>query len=92
MDELKSQDKDKLRNVLPRAYPDAALSGLLAQLNEAEQKKAALIIDYSVSNNVVTRVQTLIDTLNQQIDDCVAGIMVGITVCTLAGRNRPGRP
>ena len=78
LDELKSQDKDKLRNVLPRAYPDAALSGLLAQLNEAEQKKAALIIDYSVSNNVVTRVQTLIDTLNQQIDDCVAGIMVGI--------------
>jgi succinoglycan biosynthesis transport protein ExoP len=77
--ELKSQDKDRLRDVLPRAYPDAALSSLLDQLHEAQRKKAALIIDYSLSNNIVTRVQTLIDTLNQQIDDCVAGIMIGLT-------------
>jgi len=79
LDELKSQDKAKLRDVLPRAYPDGALSSLLDQLHEAERKKASLIIDYSVSNNVVTRVQTLIDTLNQQIDECVGGIMIGLT-------------
>ena len=79
LNELKSQDKDKLRDVLPRAYPDSALSSMLDQLHEAQRKKASLVIDYSISNNIVARVQTLIDTLNQQIDDCVAGIMIGIT-------------
>jgi capsular exopolysaccharide synthesis family protein len=77
LDELKKQDKANLRNVLPRANPDPALSGLLSQLNEAQQKKAAYLIDYSATNLNVTRVQTLIDTLNQQIDDTVAGIMIG---------------
>ena len=78
LNELKSQDKDKLRDVLPRAYPDAALSSLLEQFHEAQRTKASKIIDYSVSNTVVTRIQTQIDTLNQQIDECVAGIMTGI--------------
>ena len=78
LDELKKQDKGNLRNVLPRANPDAALSGLLSQLNEAQQKKAAYLIDYSATNLNVTRVQTLIDTLNTQIDETVAGIMIGL--------------
>jgi capsular exopolysaccharide synthesis family protein len=77
LDELKKQDKASLRNVLPRTYQDSALSGLLSQLNEAQQKKAAYLIDYSATNLNVTRVETLIDTLNQQIDDTVAGIMIG---------------
>jgi len=79
LDELKAQDKNKLRDVLPRAYPDPALSSMLDQLHEAERKRASLIIDYSTNNLNVARVDTLIDTLNRQIDDCVAGIMIGLT-------------
>ena len=79
LDELKAQDKNKLRDVLPRAYPDPALSSMLDQLHEAERKRASLIIDYSTNNLNVARVDTLIETLNRQIDDCVAGIMIGLT-------------
>ena len=79
LDELKAQDKNKLRDVLPRAYPDPALSSMLDQLHEAERKRASLIIDYSTNNLNVARVDTLIDTLNRQIDECVAGIMIGLT-------------
>ncbi|MEI8289938.1 MAG: polysaccharide biosynthesis tyrosine autokinase [Verrucomicrobiota bacterium] len=78
LEELKQQDKMKLRDVLPRAYPDSALSSMLDQLHEAERKRAALVIDYATNNLNVARVDTLIDTLNRQIDDCVAGIMIGL--------------
>ncbi len=78
LNELKSLDQNKLRDVLPRANPDAALSSLLDQLHEAQRSKAAKIVDYSLSNSVVIRIQTQIDTLDQQIDDCVVGIMTSL--------------
>jgi capsular exopolysaccharide synthesis family protein len=50
----------------------------LAQYHEAQRKIAALKIDYGVTNFAVTRVQTLIDTLDGQINDSVAGIMTSL--------------
>ena len=75
LQELKSLNADRLRDVLPGVVNDGALSELLGKLHEAQQKIAGLKIDYSADNNVVTRVQTLIDTLNHQIEDRVAGIL-----------------
>ena len=75
LEQLKSLDKNRLRDVLPGVVNDGALSEMLARLHEAQQKIAGLKIDYAVDNNVVTRVQTLIDTLNQQIEDRVVGIL-----------------
>jgi capsular exopolysaccharide synthesis family protein len=78
LEQLKALDKTKLRDVLPGVVNDGALSELLARLHEAQQTIAKLKIDYSPDNLNVTRVQTLIDTLNKQIDDRVEGILSGL--------------
>ncbi len=75
LEQLKSYDKNRLRDVLPNVVNDGALGDLLGKLHEAQQKVATLKIDYSPDNLSVTRVQTLIDTLNKQIDDRVDGIL-----------------
>ena len=73
--QLKSFDNNRLRDVLPNVVNDAALSDLLGKLHEAEQSIATKKIDYPADNLNVTRIQTLIDTLNHQIDDRIAGIL-----------------
>ena len=73
--QLKSFDNNRLRDVLPNVVNDAALSDLLSKLHEAEQSIATKKIDYPADNLNVTRIQTLIDTLNHQIDDRIAGIL-----------------
>jgi len=75
LEQLKSLDKTKLRDVLPNVINDGALADLLGKLHEAQQKIATLKIDYSIDNLNVTRVQTLLDTLNKQIDDRITGII-----------------
>jgi capsular exopolysaccharide synthesis family protein len=75
LDQLKTFDKNRLRDVLPNVVNDGALGELLGRLHEAEQKIATLKVDYPTNNAVVVRVQTLLDTLNQQIDDRVNGII-----------------
>jgi capsular exopolysaccharide synthesis family protein len=74
-DDLKAYDKQKLRDVLPSVFPDTTLSGLLDKLNEAQQKFAVDTNDYSLTNVVVLRVQSELDTLNQEIDSRVVGLM-----------------
>jgi len=79
LDQLKLLDKTRLRDVLPNVVNDGALGELLGKLHEAQQKIATLIVDYNATNNLnVKRVQTLIDTLNHQIDDRVTGILSGL--------------
>ena len=75
LDQLKSLDKNRLRDVLPNVVNDGALGELLGKLHEAQQKIATLKIDYNTNNLNVTRVQTLLDTLNYQIDDRITGIL-----------------
>jgi capsular exopolysaccharide synthesis family protein len=67
-----------LRDVLPMMFPDGALASMLDQLHEAERDKNKLLVDYPPENFNVKRVQTLMDTLEQQINDRVAGIMAGL--------------
>jgi capsular exopolysaccharide synthesis family protein len=71
-------DKDKLRDVLPTVVNDAALSDLLSRLHENQQKMVVLTNDYALTNFVVTRVQSLMDELNRQIDARVDGILLGL--------------
>jgi polysaccharide biosynthesis transport protein len=78
--ELQPLSPEKLREALPTIVPDiaTALSGLLEKLREAQQKFVTLTNDYSPANPDVTRVQSLIDELNHQIDDQVSGIMASL--------------
>jgi succinoglycan biosynthesis transport protein ExoP len=78
LEQLKALDKTRLRDVLPGVQNDSELSSLLAKMHEAQQTIARYKIDYGAENLNVTRVQTLIDTLNKQIDDRVDGILSGL--------------
>ena len=69
---------NNLRDVLPLVVSDAALSDLLGKLHEAQQRRVTLTNDYAAGSITVTRVDSLIDELNHEIDDRVAGIMSGL--------------
>ena len=77
--DLKAYDTKKLRDVLPSVFPDSTLQNELDKLHESEQQYAALTNDYSLTNVVVLRVKAVIDTLNNEIDDRVGGLMAGIS-------------
>ena len=72
---LQATNKTMIRDVLPGLTGDAALSGLLNQLNQTEQSLATMKVDYSTNNPEVMRQQELADKLNLQIDNRVTGIM-----------------
>ncbi|HEX7569456.1 MAG TPA: polysaccharide biosynthesis tyrosine autokinase [Verrucomicrobiae bacterium] len=75
LEQLKSLDNNRLRDVLPNIVNDAEMADLLGKLHEAQQRIATLKIDYAADNLNVTRVQTLLDTLNKQIDNRITGIL-----------------
>jgi len=75
---IAATNKDRLADVLPQMVQDATLGDLVSKLNEARQNWVKLTNDYSLDNVVVKRVQSLIDELNHEMDDRVAGIMEGL--------------
>jgi capsular exopolysaccharide synthesis family protein len=79
LNDLKAYNTKQLRDVLPSVFPDQNLQSLLDKLHESEQNFAVLTNDYSLTNVVVLRVQSEIDTLNKQVDDRVVGLMAGIS-------------
>jgi capsular exopolysaccharide synthesis family protein len=76
--QLQALSPDKQRDVLPTLVPDSALSDLLNKLHESQQQFVTLTNDYSPADLHITRVQSLIDELNLQIDARVAGIMTSL--------------
>jgi capsular exopolysaccharide synthesis family protein len=78
LQELKSVPREKLADVLPQMVTDSALSDLLTKFHEARQQWVTLTNDYSLTSPNVTRVQSLLTELSHQIDDRVAGIMIGL--------------
>ncbi len=76
--ELQPLSPEQLREVLPTVSQDPTLSDLLVKLNTAKQTFVSLTNDYSLANPDVIRVQSTIDELNNEINDRVNGIMVGL--------------
>ena len=76
--QLQALSPDKLRDVIPTIVPDSALSDLLGKLQTAQQQLVTLTNDYSPADLHITRVQSLIDELNGQIDARVTGIIAGL--------------
>jgi polysaccharide biosynthesis transport protein len=75
LSQLQALSADKLKDVLPTMVPDAALPELLLKLRESEQTYVTLTNDYAPADVHITRIQSMTDTLNRQIDARVAGIM-----------------
>ena len=78
LEHLKTLGKNQLRDVLPGIVNDPDLAAELTRLHEAEQGIAQMKVDYAADNIKVTRVQTLIDELNREIDARVSGILSGL--------------
>ena len=68
-----------LRDVLPTMISDPALGDLLSKLHDTRQSLSELLADYTTNNPDVMRQENLVNELNQQIDDRVRGIMVGLS-------------
>ena len=79
LNDLKAYTTQQLRDVLPSVFPDQNLQSLLDKLHESEQNFAVLTNDYSLTNVVVLRVQSEINTLNNEVDQRVTGLMAGIS-------------
>src|SRR5258708_250965 len=67
-----------LRDVLPRMNEDTALSGLLDKWRQSLQTYVALTNDYGMSSPEVTRSQSMIQELDQEINASVTGVMASL--------------
>jgi polysaccharide biosynthesis transport protein len=76
--ELQPLSPEKLREILPTVVQDSTLSDLLVKFNTAKQSFVSLTNDYSLVNPDVIRIRSMIDELNNEINDRVSGIMAGL--------------
>lgn len=76
--QLKEKSREELKRAIPTANPDPILQTLLDKLAEAEQRKASLEPDYSTNHPEMIRITKLLDTLNQQVDDRLKGVLAGL--------------
>ena len=86
LENIAATNRDELRDVIPTMFPDSALSDLLSQLRDTQQKYNVALQDYNATNIVVTRLKALLDTLEQEVDGRVDGVMVGLESQTKAKR------
>jgi uncharacterized protein involved in exopolysaccharide biosynthesis len=75
---LKELPGDKLRYALPTVTSDQSLTDLLGKLNAAEQSLSSLTNSLGPKHPKIIEVQAVINTLNSQIDQRVAGIMAAL--------------
>ena len=59
-------------------FPNPVLTTLMQQLNEAEQNLAGLTNDYTPQSLPVVKATALVNTINQQIDAQVDGVIKGL--------------
>ena len=76
LESLQATNPMVLRDVLPTMTSDDMLSDLLKKLNDNEQGYVGATNNLGPSNPTVLTEKSLIEQLNQQIDNRVAGIMI----------------
>jgi uncharacterized protein involved in exopolysaccharide biosynthesis len=72
---LKREDS---RIAVQQNFPNPVLTKLMQDLTEAEQKLADLTNDFAPTDLHVTRVTSLVDAINGQIDAQVDGVIKGL--------------
>jgi polysaccharide biosynthesis transport protein len=77
-DELKQVPPELLRNALGPVINDELLSRRLEELSVAEKEFVSKSRDLGPQNPVYLSMQAVIQKLNQQVDDRVKGIMLGL--------------
>ncbi|HUS35186.1 MAG TPA: polysaccharide biosynthesis tyrosine autokinase [Verrucomicrobiae bacterium] len=82
-----NKTRSELRDTIPTAYRDSALDVLLENLYKSQQNLTIMRKDYSDEHPEVLRLNALIGTLNQQIDERVGGVLSGLQ-SIIAARKR----
>lgn len=72
---LKDKSQAELETLLPTLLPDAALDDLLAKRNDAQSRRALLVVDYATNNPTVARVDAQVAEWNRQIEAKIGGMM-----------------
>ncbi len=80
LDALQASDRPKLLAISQQTFPNPVLTTLLQKLAEQEVSYAALTNDYAQNNPAVQRVASELKVLNNQIDDQINGIMIGLRI------------
>ena len=78
LNDLKALDPNKLRDVLSTVTEDHMLSDLLVKLVAAKQVLVTITNNHAPGDGQIKRIQSTIQELNHQIDDRVAGLMLGL--------------
>lgn len=79
LETIATTNHDELRDVIPTMFPDSALSSLLDQLRDAQQKYNSALVDYNATNVITLRLKNLKDTLEDQVNARVEGVMAGLS-------------
>jgi beta-lactamase regulating signal transducer with metallopeptidase domain len=77
---LKKLPAADLRRVLPAVLPDPLLDSLLQAFAEAEQRYAADRLELGERHPKMDRLRILMETINRQIEERVAGILAGLEI------------
>lgn len=72
------KSRNKLRQILPTAYRDETLDGLLAKLRASQQEYAQLRIDRSDDHPEVKAALTQIKNAEQEVEDRIDGVLEGL--------------
>ena len=82
--ELQRCTRPELRKSITIAFPDSQLSSLLEQLDQAEQKLAALSKDLGDEHPEVQRTSALLAKISSQVDQRIDGILNGLSIRVLS--------
>jgi polysaccharide biosynthesis transport protein len=83
--ELHSKSRKELRKAIPTAAPDTAMDRYLGDLAKTEQQYAANISDLGPKHPEIQKLEELMKTINQQIEDRVDGVLAGIDLQVAQG-------
>ncbi len=78
LDQIKSIDREGLRNALPTAVPDAALAELLSNHILAQARLGSLSSDLGNDNPEITKARSIVDKYEREINDKIAGMVKGL--------------
>lgn len=86
--ELTNMTRLELRRAVQTAFPDSQMAELTSQLDQAEQKRVTLLKDFGEKHPEVERVNVLIGTISQQLDERMNGHLRGLQAKVSAAKQR----
>ena len=75
---VKNLSRADVEKALPTLAPDAVLTSLLQQRNEAENKLAGLAANFTTNNAVMVSQENVLERINKQISDRIDGILMAL--------------